>query len=52
MIITGSCCSKNAAGTEPHVFVGSVCPKFGADYYVIIYTHHWELMKSVGSNGN
>ncbi len=26
--------------------------KFWVDYYVLIYTPHWELMKSVGSDGS
>jgi hypothetical protein len=27
-----------------------VCPSFGADYYMLIYTHCWEVMNSVGSH--
>ncbi len=27
-----------------------VCPSFWEDYYVLIYTHCWELMNSVGSH--
>ncbi len=29
-----------------------VCPSFWEDYYMLIYTHHWELMNSVGSHGS
>jgi hypothetical protein len=29
-----------------------VCPSFWADYYMLIYTHCWELMDSVGSHGS
>jgi hypothetical protein len=29
-----------------------VCPVFGGDYYMLIYTHCWELMNSVGSRGS
>jgi len=28
-----------------------VCPSFWEDYYMLIYTHCWELMNSVGSYG-
>jgi hypothetical protein len=28
-----------------------VCPSFLEDYYMLIYTHCWELMNSVGSHG-
>jgi hypothetical protein len=28
-----------------------VCPSFWADYYMLIYTHWWELMNSVGRDG-
>jgi hypothetical protein len=27
-------------------------PYIWADYYVLIYTHHWELMRSVGTHGS
>jgi hypothetical protein len=27
-------------------------PRFRADYYILIYTLSWELMKSVGSHGS
>jgi hypothetical protein len=27
-------------------------PYVWADYYVLIYTHHWELMRSVGTHGS
>ncbi len=29
-----------------------VCPSFWGDYYILIYTHCWELMNSVGSHGS
>jgi hypothetical protein len=29
-----------------------VCPSSWADYYMLIYTHCWELMNSVGSHGS
>ncbi len=29
-----------------------VCPSFWEDYYMLIYTHCWELMNSVGSRGS
>jgi hypothetical protein len=29
-----------------------VCPSFWKDYYMLIYTHCWELMNSVGSHGS
>ncbi len=29
-----------------------VCPSFWEDYYLLIYTHYWELMNSVGSHGS
>jgi hypothetical protein len=29
-----------------------VCPSFWEDYYMLIYTHCWELMNSVGSHGS
>jgi hypothetical protein len=29
-----------------------VCPSFWADYYMLIYTHCWELMNSVGCHGS
>jgi hypothetical protein len=29
-----------------------VCPSFWEDYYMLIYTHCWELMNSVGSPGS
>jgi hypothetical protein len=29
-----------------------VCPNFWEDYYMLIYTHCWELMNSVGSHGS
>jgi hypothetical protein len=29
-----------------------VCPSFWADYYMLIHTHCWELMNSVGSHGS
>jgi hypothetical protein len=29
-----------------------VCPSFWDDYYMLIYTHCWELMNSVGSHGS
>jgi hypothetical protein len=28
-----------------------VCPSFWEDYYMLIYTHCWELMNSLGSHG-
>jgi hypothetical protein len=28
-----------------------VCPSFWADYYMLIYTHCWELMNSVCRDG-
>ncbi len=31
-------------------FCRMVCPKFWVGYYLLICTHHWELMKSVGSH--
>jgi hypothetical protein len=29
-----------------------VCPSFLEDYYMLIYTHCWELMNSVGGHGS
>jgi hypothetical protein len=29
-----------------------VCPSLWEDYYMLIYTHCWELMNSVGSHGS
>jgi uncharacterized membrane protein YkvI len=29
-----------------------VCPSFWADYYMLIYTHCWELMNLVGSHSS
>jgi hypothetical protein len=29
-----------------------VCSSFWADYYLLIYTHCWELMNLVGSHGS
>ncbi len=29
-----------------------VCPSFWEGYYMLIYTHCWELMNSVGSHGS
>jgi hypothetical protein len=29
-----------------------VCPSFWEDYYMLIYTHCWELMNSVVSHGS
>ncbi len=29
-----------------------ICPSFWEDYYMLIYTHCWELMNSVGSHGS
>ncbi len=29
-----------------------VCPSFWADYYMLIYTHCWELMNSVGGHSS
>ncbi len=29
-----------------------VCPSFWEDYFMLIYTHCWELMNSVGSHGS
>jgi hypothetical protein len=29
-----------------------VCPSFWEAYYMLIYTHCWELMNSVGSHGS
>jgi hypothetical protein len=29
-----------------------VCPSFWEDYYMLIYTHCWELMNSVGNHGS
>jgi membrane protein YdbS with pleckstrin-like domain len=29
-----------------------VSPSFWEDYYMLIYTHCWELMNSVGSHGS
>jgi hypothetical protein len=29
-----------------------VCPSFWEHYYMLIYTHCWELMNSVGSHGS
>jgi hypothetical protein len=29
-----------------------VCPSFWEDYYMLICTHCWELMNSVGSHGS
>jgi hypothetical protein len=29
-----------------------VCPSFWEDYYMLIYTHCWERMNSVGSHGS
>jgi hypothetical protein len=29
-----------------------VCPSFWEDYYMLIYTHCWELMNPVGSHGS
>jgi len=29
-----------------------VCPSFWEDYYMLIYTHCWELINSVGSHGS
>jgi hypothetical protein len=51
--------SRNATGTEKcdrnsgQRFYRMACPDFGQIYYVlIIYTHCWELMESVGSHGS
>jgi hypothetical protein len=32
--------------------VYNVCPSVWEDYYMLIYTHCWELMNSVGSHGS
>jgi hypothetical protein len=29
-----------------------VCPSFCEDYYLLVYTHCWELMNLVGSHGS
>jgi len=29
-----------------------VCPSFWEDYYMLIYTHRWELRNSAGSHGS
>jgi hypothetical protein len=29
-----------------------VCPSFSVDFYMLFYTHCWELMNSVGSHGS
>jgi uncharacterized membrane protein len=29
-----------------------VCPSFWVDYYMLIYTHCWDLMNLVGSHGS
>jgi hypothetical protein len=29
-----------------------ICPSFWEDYYMLIYTHHWELMNLMGSHGS
>jgi hypothetical protein len=29
-----------------------VCPSFWEDYYMLIYTHCWELMNSVGNHSS
>jgi hypothetical protein len=43
---------KCCTGLSGLFHVPQNCPKFWADHYILIYTHCWELMKSVGTNGS
>ncbi len=44
--------SRNAVDNQDADFSRIVCQKVLADYYLIIYTHSQELMKTVGSDGS
>ncbi len=33
-------------------FCVMVCPKFCTEYCILIYTHHWELMKTMGRHSS
>jgi hypothetical protein len=35
-----------------HKFCIMVCPSFWENYSMLIYTHFWELMNSMGSHGS
>ncbi len=43
--------SRNATEAQGQIFYDGQ-PRSWADYYILIYTHCWQLMKSVGSCGS
>jgi len=44
--------SRKGNRNSGHRLCIMVCPSFWEDYYMLIYTHCWELMNSVGSHGS
>jgi hypothetical protein len=44
--------SGHVIETEYTHFCKMICLKIWADYYVLLYTHHSELMQLVGSPGS
>ncbi len=45
------CFQKGNRNSGCRLFI-MVCPSFWEDYYMLIYTHCWDLMNSVGSHGS
>jgi hypothetical protein len=45
-------CFRKGNRNSGHRLCIMVCPSFWEDYYMLIYTHCWELMNSVGSHGS
>ncbi len=45
-------CFRKGNRNSGHRLFIMVCPSFWEDYYILIYTHCWELMNSVGSHGS
>jgi hypothetical protein len=50
--IMSSHCFRKGNRNSGHRLCIIVCPSFWADYYLLIYTHCWELMNLVGSHGS
>ncbi len=45
-------CFRKGNRNSGHRLCIMVCPSFWEDYYMLIYTHCWELMNTVGSHGS
>jgi hypothetical protein len=52
IISESSHCFRKGNRNPGHRLCIMVCPSFWEDYYMLIYTHCWELMNSVGSHSS